>query len=446
VAARISGTAPLAVHFDSTGTTTSTAGVDTFHQITYAYDFGDERGLKWAVSGQPKNTQAGGPVAAHVFDVAGTYNVSVRATDASGNYSTATVTITVQDPNTVYAGAKTVCISMTTDFTGCPTDAAQQRTMPSGTQWNGKRWLLHAGQDFSSLGKISIQDGNAAVQVASFGSGAKPVVQSVGVGDWRPSTSAFANDVTIMNLASNGGMGQNVGKRVLFYKNDLTGNGFTFGDVSGWGLYDQTYRLVATSAFYNPSELFFVENTVVGNMSVGYNAFGWGARMGWMGNDFGTAQYHNLRVTQSYLGFFGHNRLRGISSTGGYHSMKLHSGGQTYTGLTPYNDSEAVSGGGWASKFNVVANNEFSSAADNNGWTMMVSPENDQSAEGIEDVIVENNRYVRHSTTAQTDLLITGRRGTYRGNARTDGGAMAYSFDQHGAALPTAWKGPYFAQ
>jgi len=447
VAARTSGTAPLAVHFDSVGTTSTASGTDTFRQVTYAYDFGDERGQKWSVSGLPKNTQTGGPLAAHVFDVAGTYNVSVRATDAAGNVSTASVSITVQDPNAVYAGAKTVCISMTADFSGCPSGAAQQSKLPSGTGWNGKRWLLHAGQDFSSLGRIDIQDGNVGVQVASFGSGAKPVVNSVGVGDFRPATATFASDIVIMGLQTKGEVAQAIGKRVLFYKNDLSGDaGFRFGDLGGWGLYDP-YRSVPTSQFYNPTELFFVENTSTGNTTTnGGNAFGWGARMAWMGNDFGVTTYHNLRVTQSYKSFYGHNRLRGISSTGGYHAFKLHGCAQTSNCLDKtYNDSMVASSGGWPSQYNVVANNEFSSAQDNNGWVTMFGPENDTYAEGVLDMVVENNRYV-HPQSWQTDLLMTGRNFTYRGNARVDGSAPSYLFNQHGGGLPTNWKGPYYAQ
>jgi hypothetical protein len=81
-ASRVTGVAPLAVLFDATGTT-NTSGLDSFRQLNYAFNFGDDRGLVWSVSGLPKNTETSGPVAAHVFDVAGTYTVTVKATNPS---------------------------------------------------------------------------------------------------------------------------------------------------------------------------------------------------------------------------------------------------------------------------------------------------------------------------------------------------------------------------
>ena len=43
-ASRTIGVAPLAVHFDATGTTHSDSGVDPFHDLYYMFDFGDDMG------------------------------------------------------------------------------------------------------------------------------------------------------------------------------------------------------------------------------------------------------------------------------------------------------------------------------------------------------------------------------------------------------------------
>ena len=442
VPSRTSGVAPLAVHFDATATTSATVGIDTFRQVTYAFNFGDDRGQSWAVSGKPKNSEVGGPIAAHVFDLPGTYTVTLQATDPSGAVAQTSVTITVQDPAAFYSGTKTVCVSTTTDFSGCPTGATQQNSLPTGTGWNGKRVLLKRGQDFTTLGSISIQDGNSSVQVGAFGSGAKPIVHSVGVGDGRPNTASFANDVSIIDLATRGKMAQGIGHRVLFYRNDLTNprdssSGFYFGDE--YFTYRDPYRFVPSSSFYNARELFYVENTVVGNTSTDYNAFGFGARMAWLGNDFSTTKWHNLRIIRTYKSVLAHNRLRGISSTGGYHSLKLHAGG-----LTAYADNSLTSGTTWASRYIVTSSNEFGSATDNNTWTIALCPQNDQSAEGLEDVVAENNRFIRGSQTS-VDLTVTGRRITYRGNTNASQSASV-GLNGHGAALPTDWKSPYFSQ
>ncbi|TQJ06660.1 PKD domain-containing protein [Kribbella jejuensis] len=75
-----SGTAPLAV--------TANAGGSTDPQgqaLTYAFDFGDG-----STSGQQSASTA-----THTYTTAGTYTVSVRATDTSGLYDTATQVVTV---------------------------------------------------------------------------------------------------------------------------------------------------------------------------------------------------------------------------------------------------------------------------------------------------------------------------------------------------------------
>ncbi|HEY9095584.1 MAG TPA: PKD domain-containing protein, partial [Hydrogenophaga sp.] len=83
-ATRISGTAPLAVQFDASGTTSSLGSQLPFHHVRYAFSFGDDRGQTWPASGLSKNLQSGGPLAAHVYDLPGTYQVRVRATDQAG--------------------------------------------------------------------------------------------------------------------------------------------------------------------------------------------------------------------------------------------------------------------------------------------------------------------------------------------------------------------------
>ena len=47
---RISGTAPLAVHFDASDTTTTIPNIYSFHDIRYSFDFGDERNQSWTIS------------------------------------------------------------------------------------------------------------------------------------------------------------------------------------------------------------------------------------------------------------------------------------------------------------------------------------------------------------------------------------------------------------
>jgi PKD domain len=444
IASRTSGVAPLAVLFDGSGSTTSTAGINTFHQITYSFLFGDDRGQHWATSGESKNTELGGPIAAHVFDVPGTYTVRMQATEPSGAKAESSVTITVQDPNTVYGNTKTVCVSTSSNFSGCPNGASQATSIPADL--NAKRVLLRRGESF---GDLTITDGQVGVLVAPFGAGtAKPNVNRVEVGAWRPQTATFASDITIMDLKVSNGMQQSVGHRVLFYRNELTNpsstanNSIFFGEPQYWAL-DDPFRAVPSSAFYNAHEIFIVENTVIGTTDgqTLVNAYGDGSRIAMLGNVMGTAAQHTVRITKLNQSVIVHNELRGGSADGIRHALKLHSGG-----LTPYADNCVTSGITWATSRVVIAKNIFGHQNDNNQWTVALAPQNDAVAEGIEDVVIEKNRFIRGSRT-ETDLVITGRRIGTRGNTVGSTAASAsVGSDGHGGGLPSDWKGPYFSQ
>ena len=432
-ATRVTGVAPLAVLFDST-TTTAASGVDTFRQITYSYNFGDDRGQTWAVSGLPKNTQTGGPVSAHVFDVAGTYTVKVRATDASGAYSDASVTVTVTNADTFYAATKTICVSPTSNFTGCPSGSAQQSSMPSGTGWSGKRVLLHTGEKF---GDISILDGNNSVQVGSYGTGAKPIVASVGIGNWQPQTTAFATDITVMDLNVSNQISQSLGSRVLVLRNDvhLTPNSggipLSMGSADYWYRGDPN-RKIPQSAFYNAREIFFVENNAIGSdTSTGVAGFwGDGSRVALLGNRFGKYQQHSARFSALHKSVLAHNEFQGISSDGIRLALKLHSMG--YNDYTDGAINDTSGRGGWATNQIVISNNLFGNAADNNAWQIAIAPQNSQTAEGVQNVILENNRFVKGTNTS-TNVVYWGRYITMRGN----GSSMSTGVDTNTDSIPS---------
>jgi len=449
-ASRISGPAPLAVFFDATGSHDTSSGVDSFRQLGYAFLFGDAPGATWAISGEPKSTQRGGPLAAHVFDLPGSYTVRLRAQNAAGEFGEAAVVITVEDPDTVYSGSKTVCVSTSGDYSGCPSGATRQTSLPSS--FDGKRVLLRRGESF---GGISIQYTDDEVIVGAYGTGAKPRVSSVQIGSGHtPTVADFPDEITIMDLdVANQIRHVITGSRILLYRNDLddshgsANNHIDIGGAFDWFASRDSNRVLPQSAFYQPNEIFVVENRVIGSTEADSiplgNFTGSGSRIALLGNDMGRAYQHTARSWRLHKSVIAHNAFRGQSSDGHRHAFKLHSGG-----LGTYGDTYAESQGTWATSQVVIANNLFGDATDNNAWTVVIAPQNGESDEGIEDVIVEFNRFVRGGNTI-TDLRLAGRRITTRGNVfdtPNPYNVVAVPAGQYYTALPSSWMGPYFIE
>lgn len=201
---RVSGVAPLAVHFNSIGSTSPGVTSLPFHEIKYTWNFGDiAGGATWAYgtrAGIASKNAASGPVAAHVFETPGTYLVTLNAFDGLVTRST-TTTISVKDPNVVYAGS-TLCVSNTTmpvaGAGGCPVGALTQLM----SNWASlgalanlhKRILLKRGDAWVATSSVTIGSTNPGGTLGAYGIGAKPQVVTNsnnatlylnGATDWR---------------------------------------------------------------------------------------------------------------------------------------------------------------------------------------------------------------------------------------------------------------------
>jgi hypothetical protein len=429
--------------FDATSTS-APSGINAFHGLTYEFDFGDNRGLNWAHSGRSKNTEVGGPLAAHVYDNPGTYTVRVRSRTAAGGYSDTTLTITVQNPSDVFSGQNTLCVSTMADYTGCPTGAARVTGLPSS--YAGKRVLLRRGESFPT---INIDRRDDQVIVGAYGSGAKPRVPSVNINTGQMGTN-FADEITIMDLevTSGGIYHSDSGSRYLIYRNDLvspSGN----NRIEIGGALDFYASRNPSIPYYFPREIFIVENNVLGRVnntqSPFMNLVGLGSRFAVLGNDASRAEQHTSRFFALHKSVISHNALRGqaYSGTGASirHAMKIHS-----SGLSAYNDLWHTSNR-WATSQVIVADNIFGDPADNSSWTAAAGPQNRDAGtdEGIEDMIIERNNFFRGPYT-NTEMYLVGRRITARGNTRADGGRPNLSIGSPSVTMPAEWHGPYYLQ
>lgn len=424
-ASRTSGPAPLAVLFKVE---------NTFNGV-YDFDFGDPRSGTWGPSGLPENMQRGAALAAHVYETPGTYTATVEGQR---------VAITV----TQWPAATTTCVSASSNWEGCPEGAARVTSLPSS--YAGRRWLLRRGESF---GFVQPQMTDSAFQVGAYGEGAKPNVQ--GVGTFKPvvGTDQFARDWTVMDL--------NIGARAvridastnrfLLLRNDITAPPSSAqGAMVDIGTAAAYYQANGHPNLQWPRENFIVANTVRGAVNRNANnvvLMGWLFESAVMGNTMDSAFQHTMRIWAAKDAVIAHNALGGThvpegNGPGIRHALKLHSSGQQ-----PY--TQAISGSPLpATSRVVIANNRLGSTSFPGSWLTGIGPQNADAGtlEGLEDIVAENNVFVRGPRTV-SEIQMRGRRMTARGNTRADGGTP--SIVRNGSTYDprlNAWDGPYYLQ
>lgn len=445
VASRTSGPAPLAVHFDATGTTA--AGVsDPFRELGYYFVYGDSGAGTWAANGRSKNIDEGAPLGAHVFETPGTYTVKVGVLNpADSDFAQTSVTITVQDPDAVFSGTSTICLSMNSDHTGAPAGADLRSNV---TSWpsigSNQRILLHAGQDFSSLGTLIVS--NAAnrenVLISRYGSGDDPIVGTIqGDSFTLPSTTTFPTNITLANLQfQNLSTGVGYNNLTLFrLSNTDPMQGGTIMEFAG-GIFwarDVTATAPQLAALQWPNGTFVVECDLGGSLSASNQYFmtGSGKHIVLMGNTFDTSSSHAVRIWQGHKAVFRHNYFD--QQPAGHH-IKFHS-----DGLDEWDDLVENSMNP-ASRLSVVADNYI----DSNGGSLEGIPVGPGDAGRIlllEDMIVERNYF---GFDGVNEVLLGGRRMTERGNTGAGYNAMTGYGNHRGGPetyeIPDGANGPYY--
>ena len=252
-AVRASGVAPLAIIFDATATIHTNPAVKTFHDIEYRWSFGDPGG-NWATGSRPgagnSRNSATGPVAAHVYENNGFYTIDVTAFDGT-NTATCQILVTADDPDIVFAGAATTCISDTADFTGCPAGANQITTSNFATGVSAitagnsvRRLLFRRGGVWNATAAGTILTAGPGI-IGAFGANpAAPRIQSVTAfaainpraADWR------IMDIDIDgagSITAAGVLGDAGAKQILLLRLNINNlnNGLVFSDFNA--LFDQ---------------------------------------------------------------------------------------------------------------------------------------------------------------------------------------------------------------
>jgi PKD repeat protein len=367
LASRTSGVAPLAVYFDSG------ADGEAFLSGEYRWDFGDPASGTWALSGRSKNTETG-PIAGHVYEQPGTYTASLDGSQ--------TVTIEVQDPNTLFAGEATRCFSRTGDFAGAPAGALLVTTTSLSTVTShvapGRRLLLRRGETWISTTSFGGTLGGPGI-IGAFGQGAAPVIQT--------SAQLFAprwTDWRIMDLSVLGsGTGARAFRTTGYCEQVLILRCSARDVKTGWTF--STSQLPAGSQLYDQCAI--VETTVdhVVGGSGGYGSMYAGRRGLFLGNryDDTAGGEHVVRSPWLQGAAIAHCDLGRPAAS--KHVLKLH--GPPFTG-------GGLGAGAYTERV-LIARNTFRGGLAS--WVVASAPEDDHTDQRVRTVLVEGNRVLAGS-------------------------------------------------
>ncbi len=437
------GVAPHAVHIDATGTTHQDASVDAFRDLHYEFDFGDPESGSWP-GGESKNTASGAGLAAHVYDQPGKYTVKLTVTDQSGQTASTSQSITVLNPDEVYDGPDTVCLSARNyrAHRQCPKGATLMENVDA---WpvieSGKRYLLRTNNDFSGLGALNIGQVENTV-ISTYGNSGKPILEEINLqSDSGNLTGNWAEGVKLIGLNSETISHWITGKDILIYENTLRSRGSgihvarNYREYKHSGTYEGKLRL--------PEDLFVVGNTgLVRNGT--YYAEG---KTVWMGNTIKHSTSHNLELGQVFKAIVSNNILAGKTRTAGSSNLSIGCRGQDRVDAgepVSFDDQSA-------SEFVVVRNNEFNTRTD---WNTVNSIDYGPGSAGMKayciDAVFEDNEHVQGRADGWNVVRAGGARISYRDNVLLPKSGSQYLpqavVGWHMSGVPATQDGPYDIQ
>ncbi len=404
VPSRTTGVSPLAVFFDAVGTTSSTT-TRPFHDLDYAWEFGDPGAGFTQRPGVDANL-AKGPVAGHVFELPSgvssrDYTVTLTVTDAAGGVSQMQQVITVNEwSGTTYYVAN----NAGSDSNSGLTTSAPFKTFGKAMSMlrTNVRILFLRGDTFDSTGGAINVNGPGIIGAYGNTANPKPIIRMVS------NQSGFrinGADWRIMDLELAGIQGSNISYGVgntaapIKWLLCLRLNIHSFGS----GIENTTWPRPITH-----DHDFFVDCDISRNGTTngkGNNIFFGATRLAILGNRcVGVVRSgeHILRVWSTQRCVISHNLLLDPAKTGRL-SLKLH---------------RSPNAGTQPSQYIVISNNRFRG----DQWTVSVGPQDPINNEPVLDVLIERN-VIEPTPRTRTGFHISARDVTIRNNVADATGA-----------------------
>lgn len=407
---RTSGVAPLAVFFDAVGANPVIPSAMTPQPYGYAdlhfeWSFGDDPSAIWANTGRSKD-EAIGFVAGHIYENPGTYVATLRVTLPDGSVQSFEQTITVSDPNVVYANSSNDTAERTwyvSTSLGSNSNIGSfnrpYRTLEYGLSriFNGsgpRRLLIRRGEAYPGGDGIYVANRTGPYTIGAYGAGADPVITfNASTNGASLQFSATTSDVRVMDLDIVGptiGHAITPGVNTLILRTDITGAG------SG----------VSTSGLNGNKAGSFVVDSVItdsDNYAVYYN---FGGNVAVMGNVFDTVfQEHVMRcyLTHSVIQ---HNTFRGGANA--KHQLK-------FVGYSPTGDPNRDDGIPTEEvEYSIISDNLFEQSGPI-AWMITIGPTDQSTDQRLSNVVFERN-VVRAGLSAAAMVYLNNRLVTIRNN------------------------------
>jgi hypothetical protein len=343
-----------------------------------------------------------------VYETPGTYVAQLTVLTTIGTLVYEKVTITVEDPDAVFYGTNTICVSdaASNDFTGCPSGAETIATnsLAGMSSWvaDGRRVLLRRGStwgtDVALIGNTRVTKSRIGAYGTCDASGANGICSNAPQINSTAGSSLFSltykNDLVIQDLSFSGTKTINSGtvldgavdiSRCLFLRNKVEG----FNSAVTWSHF-------RTESFpTSPKDMAVVDCDIRNFYSYGF--YGGGENLAFMGNDVHNSDVtHITRVWWAYKGVISHNVISGssLTNTAGRAALKFH-GPKSTDATDGSKDAEVgtleeTGDGGlpYSSQYAVISDNIFGSSGP---WPVDIRPQNGQSDERIYDIIFERN-------------------------------------------------------
>ncbi|MFO7180908.1 MAG: PKD domain-containing protein [Pseudomonadota bacterium] len=406
-ASRVSGVAPLSVVFDTLGTEGEDVRERPFHDFDYCWDFGDSGSGRFATTGLSKN-EAKGPIAAHVYEHPGTYTVRVSARDRRGRVATRALSIRVEDPDRVFAGEKTVCLSARGSFEGCPSGA--RRVVGAALSAlapyveSGRRLLLRRGEAFR--GGRFVLNLPGPLLVGAFGVGDRPRITCSEPAFELSGEPPLLSDLRIVDLDAEGplrgsGLVEINGKTSDLLLLRVRSAGMTSAFMASVGKIDH-HRIHSGNPNQDIPDRIVVQDSEMRDSRGGGTLLFLGARrIAMLGNRYESSGEHVLRVTWADRAVISSNVMGGAAP--GKHVIKLHAPGFDREGIGRGQVSERV----------LVSDNVF--RGDGEDWTVSIGPQNAESDERVRDLVIERNLFLP-GPRVSIPLQVSGEDVTVRNN------------------------------